>query len=326
MRKIFFVLLTAILVLSVLSACAKTPESNKSAQSNSSQETNNESTKKLKFAYSIMIMDNPYFIAVKKGFEDRAKELGIETTVNDAKYDAATQLSQVENYLTQKFDAIAISPIDQKGIEGVVEKAREAKIVTLSEAQPIANADGNLIVNEYEYGVAIGTNAANWINEKLKGEAEVLIIAQDNVESVKQRGNGVEETIKKLAPKAKIIARQTGDTPELAMKITETVLQAHPNLKVIAATNDSGGLGAFEAVIAANKATPDFFVGGADATEQALAKMKEKDSIYRATVDIDPYGTGKKMVDMMLKYVKEGPKKETIYFDMKPILQDSLQK
>jgi len=326
MKKIVLVLMSAALIAAVLAGCSKAISTTQPGQaSESGKGGNGGADKKLKFAYSIMVMDNPYFIAVKKGFEERAKELGIETVVNDAKYDAATQLSQVENYISEKVDAIAISPIDQKGIEGVVEQARAANIVTVSQAQPIENADGNLIVNEYQYGVANGTNAAKWINEKLNGEAEVLIIAQDNVESVKQRGNGLEDTIKKLAPKAKIVARQTGDTPELAMKITETVLQAHPNVKVIAATNDSGALGAFEAVKAMNKATPDFYVGGADATEQALAKMKEEGSIFRSTIDIDPYGTGKKLVDMMLEYVKEGPKKETVYFEMIPVWQDGLK-
>lgn len=280
---------------------------------------------KLTFAYSIMVMDNPYFIEVKKGFEDRAKELGISTIINDAKYDAATQISQVENYITQKVDGIAISPIDSAGMQAVVESARSAGIMTIGQAQPVENADGNLIVNEYDYGYINGQNVAKWINDKLGGEAEVLIIAQDNVEAVKRRGDGLQDAIKEFAPNAKIVARQTGDTPELGMKIAETVLQSNPNVKVIAATNDSGALGAYEAVMAMNKATPDFYVGGADATAEARAKMKEPDSIYRFSVDIDPYGTGRKLVDMLLEYVNDGPKSETVYFDMIPVWQDELQ-
>jgi ribose transport system substrate-binding protein len=282
--------------------------------------------KKLKFAYSIMILDNPYFIAVKKGFEDRCKELGIEPVINDAKYDAATQLSQVENYIAQSVDAICISPIDQRGIESVVAKAIQKKIVVVSEAQGIKNAQANIIVNDYDYGVANGKNAAKWINEKLGGKAEVLIIAQDNVEAVKLRGNGMEDVIKKECPNAKIIARQTGDTPELAMKIAETILQSHPNIKVIAAVNDSSAIGAYEAVKAMKKNTADFYIGGADATDQVKAKMLEAGSVIRVTVDIDPYGTGKKCVDVMLDYLKTKPKGETFYFDMIPIWQKDLKK
>jgi ABC-type sugar transport system substrate-binding protein len=279
----------------------------------------------LKFAFSVMIMDNPYFIAVKKGFEDRCKELGIQAIVNDAKYDAATQFGQVENYTAMGVDAIVVAPVDSKSIMSAVEKAKAKKIIVVSEAQGIDNADANVIVNDYEYGVAGGKNAAKWINEKLGGKAEVAIVAQDNVEAVIKRGNGIEETLKKLSPNAKIVARQTGDTPELAMKIAETVMQAHPNVKVWQCVNDSGALGVYQAIKAMGKNTADFYVGGADATAEALAKMKEKDSIYRATVDIDPYGTGKKCVDVALDYLRTGVKHETFYFEMKPIWQSALK-
>lgn len=326
MRKGFVAVAFLLAVILLLGACSTDkPGSSSSASSGSNNSGGNEGEKKLTFAYSIMVMDNPYFIAVKQGFEDRAKELGINTVVNDAKYDAATQINQIENYITQKVDAIAIAPIDSKGLESVVEEARKAGIITIGQAQPVENADGNYIVHEYDFGYLNGTNVAKWINEKLGGEAEVLIIAQDNVEAVKRRGDGLEDAIKEFAPNAKIVARQTGDTPELGMKIAETVLQSHPNVKVIAGTNDSGAIGAYEAVMAMNKATPDFYVGGADATAEALAKMKEENSVYRFTIDIDPYGTGRRLVDMMLEYVEEGPKNETRYFDMIPVWQDELE-
>ena len=91
--------------------------------------------------------------------------------------------------------------------------------------------------------------------------------------------------------------------------------------KVFQAVNDSGALGVYAAIKAMGKNTSDFYIGGADATAEALSKMKEKGSVYRSTIDIDPYGTGKKCVDVMLDYVRTGVKNETFYFDMKPIWQ-----
>lgn len=278
----------------------------------------------LTFAFSIMILDNPYFIAVKNGFEDQAKELGIKTIVNDAEYDSGKQFAQMENYIANGVDAIAIAPIDQRSVVDVVGRAKDAGIVVVSEAQGIENADANIIVNDYEYGVAMGSNAAKWINDKFDGKAKVALIVQDNVESVILRGNGIEDAIKKIAPGAQIIARQTGDTPEQAFNIAETLLQAHPDLQVIQCVNDSSALGAHEAVQLMNRASDTFYVGGADATAEALAKMAEEGSVLRSTVDIDPYGTGQLVVRKMYEYVKEGPKGETIYFDMIPIWQDEL--
>lgn len=280
----------------------------------------------MKFAFSIMQLDNPYFIAVKQGFEDRCKELGVEAIIVDARYDVAKQVSDVENLIMQNVDGMMIAPIDQNALQPLVETAKAQGIAVVAEAQPIDNAHGMHIVNEYEYGVAIGTNAAQWINEKLGGKAEVIIISQDNVEPVIQRGNGIEDTILKLAPGSKIVARQAGDTPELGMKIVESVLQTHPNVKVITGNNDSGALGGYEAVKALGKATADFYVGGGDATAEALAKMKEPNSVYRATVDILPYDTGAAVADMLYRFKTEGfPKEqEVVYFPMKPVWQEDV--
>ena len=285
-----------------------------------------EETPQLRFAFSIMQLDNPYFIAVKQGFEDRCEELGVESIIIDARYDVAKQVSDVENLIMQGVDGMMIAPIDQNALKPLVETAKAQGIAVVAEAQPIDNAHGMHIVNEYEYGVAIGTNAAKWINEKLGGKAEVIIISQDNVEPVIQRGNGIEDTILKLAPESVIVARQAGDTPEMGMKIVESVLQTHPNVKVITGNNDSGALGGYEAVKALGKATDDFYVGGGDATAEALSKMKEPNSVYRATVDILPYETGSAVADMLYRFITEGfpEEQEVVYFPMKPVWQEDV--
>ncbi len=329
-KKLALVLAMVLVFMVAATGCGSSsaPSQDQETVQQSTVETNKptEEGKKLKFAFSIMVLDNPYFISVKKGFEDKCKELGIEAISVDAKYDVAKQVNDIENLIEQKVDAILIAPIDQKALLPVVEKAKSKGIIVVSEAQAIDNANGIYTIDEYQYGTIIGTNAANWIKEKLGGKAEVVIVSQDNVEPVIQRGNGIEDAIKKNCPDAKIVARQAGDSPEKGMKIVESVLQKNPNVKVIVANNDSGALGGYEAVKAMGKATPDFFVGGADATAEAIAKMKEPDSIYRATVDIKPYDSGKECVDIMNKYVKEGApaQPEKFFMKMFPVLQEDV--
>ena len=281
---------------------------------------------KMRFAFSIMQLDNPYFIAVKQGFEDRCEELGVESIIVDARYDVAKQVSDVENLVMQGVDGMMIAPIDQNALQPLVETAKAQGIAVVAEAQPIDNAHGMHIVNEYEYGVVIGTNAAKWITEKLGGTAEVIIISQDNVEPVIQRGNGIEDTILEMAPGSKIVARQAGDTPEQGMRIVESVLQTHPNVKVITGNNDSGALGGYEAVKALGVGSEDFYVGGGDATAEALAKMREPGSVYRATVDILPYETGAAVADMLYRFKTEGfpDEQEVVYFPMEPVWQEDV--
>ena len=110
------------------------------------------------------------------------------------------------------------------------------------------------------------------------------------------------------------------------MKGAEIMLQAHPNIKVIVATNDAGALGAMEAVKAMGKDTDDFCIVGLDATPEAIAKMKMPKTIYRGTVDIAPYNTGKLIVDTSVKVLKDGPIKEMVSMPMIPVTAANLDK
>jgi ABC-type sugar transport system substrate-binding protein len=89
------------------------------------------------------------------------------------------------------------------------------------------------------------------------------------------------------------------------MAAAETILLANPNLEVIVGFNDSTALGAYEAVVAAGRDSDRFFVGGVDAVPDAIERVKEG-GIFRATVDIDPFGTGGVFLDTAVDIINAG--------------------
>ena len=275
---------------------------------------------------SIPQLANPYFVSVMNGVQAKCDELGYKLIVVDAGYDVAKQVSDFENFGNQGVDALIACPIDSNALIPVVDQLKEKGVIVISFAQIIDNANAILTLDEYTYGVAIGENAAKWINEKLGGKAQVLIISQDNVEAVVQRGNGIQETIEKLCPEAEIVARQAGDNPTKGMEITENIMQQYPDLKVITGNNDSGPLGAYEAILGMGKASEDFYIGGGDATPEAIAKMKEEGSVYRATVDLGPYDTGLEAVNFIADFIANGVPAEApvSYFRMIPVWQEDV--
>lgn len=271
---------------------------------------------KMKFGLSVATLDNPYFIEVAGGFKDRCEELGIEAIIADAKYDAALQNDQFENFMAMGVQAMCACPVDQKGLGLVTKKAIDKGIIVVSEAQKIDNANGHVIVDDYGYGEVNGTNAAKWINHKLGGKAEVMLLTLDHVEAVKLRGDGMRDVITKECPNAKIVTRQYAESMEKAMNIVDSVLTANPKVRVISCVNDQLALGALAAVQSKGIKDELFYIGGADFTEEAQAKMAIPGSYFRVTVDIGPRQAGIDCVDMMYDYVKNGPKGETKFFDM----------
>jgi len=282
--------------------------------------------KKIKMGYSTMDLANPYFVTVVNGVKDRAAELGVEITIHDAKSDAAGQVTAIENFIAQKMDAIIVSPIDPKACEHLIKQAHEAGIPFINPHQFIEGNDANINLKDFDYGYAGGSIAGDWIANSLGGNAEVAILGFPQMEALIERANGIKAAIMEKAPNAKIVSEQSANTPEQGMKAAETILFAHPDVKVIAATNDAGALGAMEAVKAMGMDTDDFCIVGLDATGEALDKMKMAGSIYRGTVDIDPYGTGQLIIDIALKVIAEGPIKDMVKIPMIGVTSENIDK
>ena len=278
---------------------------------------------------SIPQLANPYFVSVMNGVKAKCDELGYELVVVDAGYDVAKQVSDFENFGNQGVTCVIACPIDSNALLPVTEQLESQGVIVISFAQIIDNAQAIFTLDEYTYGTFIGANAAKWINEKLGGEAEVLIISQDNVEAVVARGDGIQETIEKECPNATIVARQAGDNPTKGMEITENIMQQYPNVRVITGNNDSGPLGAYEAILGMNldaEAMEQFYIGGGDATPEACAKMLEPNSIYRATVDLAPYQTGIDCVTTLADFLANGIPEEApvSYFPCVPVWQEDV--
>jgi len=288
-----------------------------------------EGSGQMRVGYTTMDLANPYFIALSGGMQERADELGIELHVHSADSDAAKQVEAIENWIAMGLDAIIISPFDTDALVDVTRRAHEAGIVLVNGNQEyVGHKDAFATVPEFPYGQSIGVQAGRWIRDELDGEAEVAILTREAIGSIVYRTEGIIDGIHQYAPNAEIVSRQEALTPAEGMAAAETILLAHPNLEVIVCFNDSGALGAYEAVIAAGRDSDRFFVGGVDAVPDAIARIKEG-GIYRGTVDIEPWNTGALFLNIALGIIDSGqlrayseapiPEDEWVHFPMTEI-------
>ena len=269
--------------------------------------------KDIKIGFSVPQLANPWFVGVKLGMEEACKELGIQCIAIDAQYRLDKQLSDLENMITDKYDAIFTTAIDANALQATFADAKSQGIVTGSIAQTVPNSDLLYGMDEYAYGHAIGTQAANWAKSTLKCKGKVALITQDNVEAVKRRGDGIEDAIKEICPDLELVARQAGDNPERGMRVIESVLQRHPDLNLVVATNDSGGIGGYQAMDANGIKGDNYAVFSGDATREALALIEQEGSIYRGTVDLYPFKGGYESTKIMYDMIQNGiPKEQTV--------------
>lgn len=279
--------------------------------------------KGLQIAYCVHDLTNTYFVTLAKGLTETAEAQGMEVTIQDAKMDVATQISNIENFIVQKKDAIFITPVDEKALTDVVKKATDAGIPVISMNLEIPGRDAFITPNEYAFGEAGGKIAGEWIKKNLADEkdAKVVLFTAPEQPSLSERIRGLKEGCLNIAPGAKVIAEQGAITTEAGMAAAETILQAHPDANVIICNNDSSALGAYEAFKAANKT--DVCIVGLDATPEAVNKIKEGGN-YVGTVDIDPYGTGVLAIETLQKVIKDGPIEEPVYVNLIPVTSENI--
>src|SRR6185503_17783530 len=76
---------------------------------------------------------DPYFVSCRVGAEEAARELGVEIIWDGPTgLDAAKQNELIENWITRRVDAIAVSVENRAGISSVLRKARERGIKVLT--------------------------------------------------------------------------------------------------------------------------------------------------------------------------------------------------
>ena len=262
--------------------------------------------KAIKVGITVLDLANPFFVELTNAEKAAVEKLGGSVTINDPKDDVSKQIEALENFIAAKYDAILITAIDPKAVMPTIRKARAQGIIVIAHTDKLEEYDAWVAADEYDMGMTLGEEAGKWIKAKLGGKAEVATLNYDIMPQVIKRKQGMIDGIKKYAPAAKFVADVLGGTPEKGMSGAENFLQAHPNIKVIVSINDGGALGALQAVKAAKKDSADFFIGGIDATQEALSKIAAGE-IYRATVDQSPKVAGETCVELAVKALNKQP-------------------
>jgi ribose transport system substrate-binding protein len=265
-----------------------------------------EPVKKVKIGILTMGLSQPYFVALSQGYKDEAAKFtraAVEVVEIDPKMDTAQQVAAIENFIQLKVDAFIITAIDPKTVDTAVKDAMKAGVKVIAHYNQLGAQDLLSAISTYGMGFVAGQEAAKWINEKLGGKANVALLVWDKTEFDIDRTKGMKGALELYAPGAKVVAEQAADAIVSGLSASESILQAHPDVKVFVCYNDEGCLGALQAVEAAglNKAG-DFGIFGVNASPEALTKIKDG-TAFRGTASIDPYHHGILEMEMAIRLV-----------------------
>ena len=239
-----------------------------------------------------------YFNQIKIGVEEYAKELGIEVITVDAKNDGATQVSQVQDLLTQDIDALIYLPA---GAAAAAVPARLAK----AQGIPVVNVDRN--ADDEPGDTFIATDNATSAYEVCKhviglagGVGKMIMIhGQKGTTPEVERTKGCMQAIGEN-PGVELVAQQWSNQWSQAegLDISQNLLQANPDVTIIFGQADGLALGAAQGVKVSG-VEQRVYIGGFDGDTTALPILAEGG--FDATATQQVRGIGRLAVDSAVK-------------------------
>jgi ribose transport system substrate-binding protein len=267
---------------------------------------------------SISTLNNPFFVSLRNGAQDAAKQEGADLIVADAQDDAATQQDDVQNFVTQQVDAILVNPVDSESIVPAVQAANQANIPVIALDRGASGGEiETLIASDNVEG---GRMAAKELIQLVGNGPVAQLEGIPGASPTRDRGQGFEEVINGQDA-VQLAASQTANFDRAeGLDVTENILQSNPEIKGIFAQNDEMALGAVRAL--GNRAGGEIKIVGFDGVEDALNAIQ--DGKMNATVAQQPAKIGSLGVENAMKVIDGGSVEKNIPVPVKLVTKENV--
>jgi len=253
-----------------------------------------------KLGLAVANLQANFFNQIKQSVEAYAKEKGIEVITVDAKGDSATQVSQVQDLLTQGIDALIYIPAGATAASVPTKTAKAAGVPVINVDRNAEGAPGDTFIATDS--VSSAKQVCDYIAKQAGGKGEMIIIhGQKGTTPEVDRSKGCGEALANYSD-IKVVGElwSEGWHQDEGFKLTQDLLQAHPQVSIIFAQADALALGAAQAVKVANTGSK-VWVGGFDGDTAALTALKN--GVFDVTATQQTQGMGRMSVDAAIKIV-----------------------
>ena len=220
-----------------------------------------------------------FFSVMRRGIDKAAEEFGLDITYGDAEWDAGKQLSQVENFIVKKVDAIMLCAADNMALLPAVKLCNDANIPLISFTNSLGtDPEGKYkgvvsYIGRSEIGAGI---IQGEMAELLLGDKEAsIVLIEGNPGTAPQRMR--EEGFMKVAakhPNWTIVEKRPieGWTKEGSLAFMEAFLQSGRKVDLVSCQWWSGAIAAAMALEQAG--ATEVYVTGLEYAKELVPYIK----------------------------------------------------
>ena len=259
-----------------------------------------------------MDLTNPFFKLIANVMETEAAKYGYQIVALSAEIDPAKQNNQMNDFAAQNYDAVFVNAVDSKAIAESIKKVNRAGIPIFTFDIPVTDEQAKELVvshigsDNYQGGRLAGESMMEATGDK----GQIAILGYPEAEDCLLRAKGFKDYLKEHNSQLKIVTELSGrGNRNNGYAVTTDILQSHPDIVGVFAINDPSALGAYSAVVKADK-TEQISVVGFDASpagKQAVYEKKLFDSPQQF-----PRKMAKGTVEAFIKYLDGKPVEKNI--------------
>jgi ribose transport system substrate-binding protein len=263
---------------------------------------------------------NPFFQSVRLGADSAAKQLNVKVThyVPTKPDSIPEQMSQIEDVIVKKPDAIVFTPVDYKAMGPAVGKINAARIpvVNVTDRSEVGTFVAFVGASDYQ----LGLETTKYLIKAMGGTGNIVVLegVKGSLTSI-DRVRGFNDAVK-AAPGVKVVASQPGNYQRLqALQVMENLMQSHSKIDGVFAANDAMASGAIEALDGAGRKA---LVVGINGTKEAIDAIKAGKML--ASGDYNGFLQGCVSTMTAVRELRKLPVEKDVVFPAMVIAKDNL--
>lgn len=222
---------------------------------------------------SVPNLGSSFWISVLYGVDTAAKGKAKLVTLNaggDA--NSSQQISQIQDLIQRKVDAIVVGATNGDAVKAIVERAVAAGIPVVGISSPPNTDKLAAVVSADHYDM--GKLQAECLAKAIGGKGEVAMMAGPSGQAWSDlRAQGFKDTLAKVAPGVKVVAEsRLADNRNAALTTADDWIQRFPDLAGVYSATDDMAAGVVSALKSAGKKSVKVSASNLSPTAQQMLK------------------------------------------------------
>jgi len=259
------------------------------------------------FGYTCKQLSNPFFAILEQTMREEVEKNGGRLITVDPDMDSQEQISQIEELIAQKIDALFLNPVDSETIRPALASLNKANIPVInfdSEVRDIELVAAYVGSDNYNAGYVCGVDMV----KRLPNGGPIAVLDSPARLSSRNRIDGFNEAIEGHGFTIVFLRDARGDLAT-AQRHIEEMLKSYPEVTAIMGVNDPTALGALAACRSADHT--GILIYGVDGSPRAKAEIAKRGQ-FAGTGAQSPISIAKESAAVAYKILNKQPYEKRI--------------